>query len=556
MSNLANAIRHTRLGIRNENEVVLTLQSPMGHFHQLRVKNCSLLGLGAYAEQPLPAEDGFVEGSILPPAKLSWSDKTAYIGRLVLRTHRADKGLFFYGFQTIDNKVPIDGPLSQALEMTESAYEFELDPEKFSLASFLDSESSNVDLFARCRQFSFLHKKWKETPKYQYRTMRLPSKGARVQLDMKRKHGRNDYLMLSSNDYLGLSSHPKVIEAARQALDQYGFGSTGSPMTTGQTKIHEELSFELARIFGKEKAILFNSGYSANLGIITGLTAEQDLILSDVLAHASIQDAMKMSPATSRFFRHNQPDNLRKVLKESRDQYVGCLVVTEGVFSMDGDIAPVDRIAAISREHNARLMVDEAHSFGVIGPNGLGAAEHFAALPQVDVVMGTFSKICGAIGGFATGSSDMIDWLYHFSRPHLFSVSLPPSTAAASLEALRIFQTERELLLQLRSNIQYFVKGLQSLGFPHLDGHQSAVIPVVVGDEKKLSVMNQHLRHEGVFVVPMVYPAVSRTGARFRFTMIAQHTHTDLDYVLNTLETAMRKADFEPFQVQAAKLSA
>jgi 8-amino-7-oxononanoate synthase len=549
MTNLANSIRHTRFRVQPGGDLTLTLQSSSGATYRLNVLNCSLMGIGATTDSALSSDEGFYEGNILPPGKLSWGDKNAYLGRLVLRAIRAENNLFYYGFQTIDNKVPIDGPLSQVLAITESAYEFELDPEKFSLASFLSSESSNVDLFARCRQFSFLYRKWKETPKYQYYILRQPSKGARVQLDLPRKHGRNDYLMLCSNDYLGLASHPKVTEAAKAALDQYGFGSTGSPMTTGNTKIHEELTYEIARMFGKEKALLFNSGYTANVGIITGLTAEQDLVIADVLSHASIQDGMRMSSATSRFFKHNQPKHLEKMLTDERDQYVGCLVVTEGVFSMDGDVAPLDKISALSRQYNARLMVDEAHSLGVVGPGGLGAAARCGVLPQVDVVMGTFSKICGGIGAFAAGSAEMVDWLYHFSRAHIFSVSLPPSTAAAALAALRIFMTEKELVNNLKENINHFVSGLRHLGFSMNPNHESSVIPVIIGDEKKLSIMNAHLRDEGIFAVPIVYPAVSRTSCRFRFTLMAQHTRSDLDFVLTTLEAAMRKADFSPDQV-------
>ena len=187
MSNLANSIRHTRFHVQQDSDLILTVQSNAGSTFKLKVINCSLLGIGATTDFPLLAEDGFFEGSILPPAKLSWSDKSAYLGRLVVRTTRSEQQSFFYGFQTIDNKVPIDGPLSPLLTMTENAYEFELDPDKFSLASFLSSESSNVDLFARCRQFSFLYRKWKETPKYQYRCLRQPSKGPRVQLNLPRK---------------------------------------------------------------------------------------------------------------------------------------------------------------------------------------------------------------------------------------------------------------------------------------------------------------------------------------------------------------------------------
>jgi glycine C-acetyltransferase len=302
----------------------------------------------------------------------------------------------------------------------------------------------------------------------------------------------------------------------------------------------------------KEKVILFNSGYAANVGIISGLLQTQDMVVADMLAHASIQDAMQMCRGTSRFFKHNSVEHLDKVLRENRDQYSGCLVVTEGVFSMDGDVAPIDEVIRVAQKNKARVMVDEAHSFGVIGQTGLGACEKYGVMEQADVIMGTFSKICGGIGGFAATTEEVADWLYFWARAHMFSVSIPPSTAAAALKALQIFRENRSLLMNLRANVQHFKAGLASLGYRLPSDHESAVVPVIVGDEKKLQIMNQILMEAGVFVIPIVYPAVGRKNCRFRFTVMATHSISDLDYVLNVLELAMEKAQFKFEDVSSA----
>ncbi|MEK7356128.1 MAG: aminotransferase class I/II-fold pyridoxal phosphate-dependent enzyme [Bdellovibrionota bacterium] len=386
----------------------------------------------------------------------------------------------------------------------------------------------------------------KKSDRYGNNNVRLPSMGARVNLERKRKNGRNDYLIMGSNDYLGLAAHPEVLKVSKEAIDKYGFGSTGSPLTTGISDLHEELGHFLASMFKKEKCILFNSGYAANLGTISGLIQNQDLVVADMIAHASIQDGMKMSNGTSRFYKHNNVQHLDNLLGEIRKDHCGSLVVTEGVFSMDGDVAPIDEIVKIARKHKSRIMVDEAHSFGVIGPKGLGGCEKYGMLDQVDIVMGTFSKIAGGIGGFICTTEDVADWLYWLARSHMFSVSIPPSTAAAALKALQIFQSDRSIVQNLQANIKHFAHGLRSLGFDISPNHESAVLPAVIGDQEKLGVMNKHLMDAGVFVVPVPYPAVSRTKIRFRFTVMATHTTSDLDYALNVLESAMLAAKFDP----------
>lgn len=369
--------------------------------------------------------------------------------------------------------------------------------------------------------------------------------GSRVNMARVRKNNRKDYIVMGSNDYLGLGAHPSVMAAAKSAIDRYGFGSTGSPVTTGTSDLHVALCDRLARVHKKEAGLLFNSGYAANIGIIGSITTGNDLVIADALCHASIQDGMQMSKATSRFFKHNDVKHLETILERERSNFNGCLVITEGVFSMDGDTAKLDEIYAIARKYNARIMVDQAHCFGVVGHNGLGICEKHNLLREVDIIMGTFSKICGGIGGFVVGSSELIEWIRSFSRAHIFSVSLAPSTVAAVDKALDLFLEDKSHLENLRSNVKHFLKNLESIGYPVSQNHESAVVPVVVGDEKKLGEMYQSLLEDGVICIPIVYPAVSRKNARFRFTVMATHTKSDLDYVTTCLEKAMIKSGFE-----------
>lgn len=551
MSNIQKAMRNRRFKVKPESGITLTVESNTGVVLQLRLENCSLSGLGASMDGEVPEGEGFEQGEILPASKLTWGLNEIGMGRLVVRrvsssTNNGNSASL--GLSTIDSRVPIDGPLSRFLEdLLESegaAHEMELSSEKFSLAHFMDSSQSSVDLFSKCQSFSVFLQEWRKSPKFMYQTVREPSKGSRVTLNHRRKSGGNEFIIMGSNDYLGLSTHPEVLEAAKAAIDTYGFGSTGSPVTTGRTVVHEELCELLARTFKKDKALLFNSGYAANIGAMTGLTTAGDLIIADMLCHASIQDGMLMSKATSRFFKHNDPVHLEKILREHRDSHNGCLIVTEGIFSMDGDVGKVDKVVELARQYNARTFLDEAHSFGVLGDTGLGAWEKFGQGRKVDILMGTFSKICGGIGGFLVGDEEVIDWMSFFARSQMFSVSIPPSTAAAALKALEVFRREKHLVTQLHENIRYFTDGLRSMGYVLGENHESAVIPVTIGDEEKMGIMNRIFIDHGIFVVPIVYPAVSRNSCRFRFTMMSTHTRSDLDFVLLVLEKAMNEAKF------------
>ncbi len=550
MKSVQKAVRHKRYKVADGKQVMLTVEFNTGVQVKLTVDNCSLAGISGFTSDLIDTEP-FTLGDIAPAAKIVWSENNEVtLGRLAIRRAEKLSDKTVFAFSTVDGKVPLDGPLSRMLEIDFSSkngagYELELSNDKFSLAHFVESDFSNVDLFDKLYKFQAFYKDWKKSDKYGYHTVREASKGPRINLQRKRKNNRNDYIIMGSNDYLGLSSHPEVTEAAKKALDAYGFGSTGSPVTTGITDLHEELCEVLAKMFKREKAILYNSGYVANIGIISALTGERDLICADMLSHASIHDAMQMSKGSSRYFKHNDQNHLNKILTKEREEHNGALVISEGVFSMDGDVPPLDKIMKTARDHNCRVMIDEAHSFGVIGEQGLGACEKFGILKDVDVIMGTFSKISGTIGGFAVGSVELIDWLKHFSRAHIFSVSLAPSTVAATLKSLELFREDKSLLKTLKSNIQHFVKGLQGLGYSIADSHETAVIPVTIGDEKKLGQIYQSLLDDGIFVVPIVYPAVSRKNCRFRFTIMASHNTSDLDYVLSCLEKAMIKADFK-----------
>ena len=557
MSNLSNSIRHKRYRIKPGSSLELILELPTGQRLEIDVRDCSVFGLGGLCKCT-EGPELLQEGEIVPQAKLVWGKDEYPLGRLVYRQTKTDKEGTFVGFSTVDQRVPLAGKMSRILEVDEMsdrmALPIEMNPEKFTLSAFTNVDEGNVDIFARCRQFQVMYREWQRRPRFLYHTVRTPSKGTRVRLEHRRSSGsRDDYIIMGSNDYFGLAAHPEVIEAARKAIDEYGFGSTGAPLSTGQTRYHDELSDYLARMYRKDRCILYNSGFSANIGSIPSLTGESDLILADMLCHASIQDALGMSRAGCRFFKHNNMSHLEKLLKDKREDHSGCLLVTEGIFSMDGDTPPLDEFVELARTYNARTFVDEAHSMGICGPSGLGACDQYGVTNDIDLIMGTFSKICGGIGGFVVGDREVIEWLTFFSRSYMFSVTLPPSTAAASLKALQIVATEPNLRLNLKKNVEHFCDGLRRLGCPVSPDHQSSIIPVEIGDEKKLGIMTKVLFESGVYVIPVVYPVVSRDRCRFRFTIMTNHTLSDLDYVLNILEKAMEKAEFRFAEIAAPR---
>ena len=546
---ISKLIRNKRYNFKSKSKIEFIIETKTGKRLNLELKNCSLMGIRAMVPEKVFLEEDISAEEIVPSSKIQWKGHEYALGRLVVQSvSRSDEEDVSIGFSLIDSKMPIDGPMGKFLEADGQdpmdPYDVEMDSYKFSIATFSKMSHNSHDLFTKCYQYSSFFKEWKSTARFLYDTVRRKSFGSRVRLTKKRVDGRDDYIVMGSNDYLGMASHPKVCEAAKQAISDYGFGSTGSPLTTGTTDLHEELKFLLAKTFRKDGALLFNSGYAANAGAIPSMIGEQDLVLADILSHVSIQDGISMSKATSRFFKHNSMKHLEKVLGNMREDHAGALLMTEGVFSMDGDVPDLRTFVDLAKKYKARTYIDEAHSFGVVGENGLGACEKHNVLEEVDIIMGTFSKICGGIGGFIAASEEVIDWYFWLARAHVFTVSIPPSSAAAMLASLNVFLETPSLVRDLQRNIRHFVAGMRSMGCHLREDHESAVIPVVIGDEKKIEIISGELMDAGIHVIPIVYPAVSRNGARFRFTVMATHSLSDLDYVLNVFEKAMKKANF------------
>lgn len=549
MSDISSSIRERRFNLIKDHPVRFEVDTNTGTRLELKLQNCSLSGIGATIQ--ISEEVAILsQGDIIPAAKIHWAGNEIALGRLVLRYKRIEQGQVYLGLSPIDSKVPVAGPLSAFLDSSFSEvsnpFDFELSNDKFSLADFYMNNDRNVDILAKTKQYAIFHQDWVKSNKFSYTNVRLESKGTRVKLQRSRKGNRNDYLVMSSNDYLGLSAHPAVIEATKKAVDKYGLGSTGAPVLTGLADVHIELESEIAKIFGKESALLYNSGYTANIAAISSIVGINDLAVGDMLVHGSMMVGMEMSKGTKRYYRHNSVKHLDKLLTEARPAHAGCLVLTEGVFSMDGDEAPLSEVVKVCRKHKARLFVDEAHSFGVIGKTGLGSCEKHNVLDDVEIIMGNLSKMGGSMGGFIAGDRDLIYWLRSTSYAYIQSSYLPPAIAAGSLEALRVFQSSPELVNTLQNNIKHFGAGLRGLGFEVDENHESAVFPVVVRDINKIGKMKEVLYDNGVFVSPIVFPSVGKNNARFRFALSALHTTSDLDFALNVLEMAMVKADFSP----------
>jgi 8-amino-7-oxononanoate synthase len=357
----------------------------------------------------------------------------------------------------------------------------------------------------------------------------------------------SERVMLGSNNYLGLTRDPRVKEAARRALDEYGTALTGSRFLNGTIPLHLELEQELADWMGTEAALAFTTGYQANVGCLSTLLAPGDTVICDSGDHASIMDGVAMSRAKLRPFRHNRLDKLESMLARAEDDGGGVLVVVDGVFSMEGDVCDVPRVAELCRAHGARLMVDEAHGVGVLGARGAGACEALAAEEAADLRMGTFSKSLASCGGFIAGPADVVDFLRLQSRAFMFTAAAVPAAVGAALEAVRICRSPEgpELLARLADNAKYLEGGLEELGFTVVrsgatapDGSEivTPVVPVLVGDDWKAAVLWKALYDGGVYTNVALYPAVERGGALLRTSVMATHEREHLDRALGVFE--------------------
>jgi glycine C-acetyltransferase len=345
--------------------------------------------------------------------------------------------------------------------------------------------------------------------------------------------GRRE-LMLCSNNYLNLANNPELKLEAIKAVAEYGVGSGAVRVISGTMSLHVKLEEELAKFKETPATITFQSGFATNLGVIPALIGEGDVAVSDELNHGSIIDGIRMSKAERKVYRHCDVESLKETL-EGTGSYRRVLIVTDAVFSMDGDIAPIPDIVKLAEASSSVTYVDDAHGEGVLGELGRGAVNHFKLQGKVDVEMGTFSKAFGSVGGYVAGSRVLCDYLFNKVRPFLLSGSHPPAVAAANLAAVRHVQSHPELFQRLWENTEYFKKGLKGLGFD-TGRSQTPITPVIVGESGKAQALAQGLFDEGVFVTPIVYPMVSKDKARVRTIVTAGHTKEDLDFALSKFE--------------------
>lgn len=337
-------------------------------------------------------------------------------------------------------------------------------------------------------------------------------------------------LMMGSNSYLGLTNHPRVKEAAVRAISKYGSGCAGSRFLNGTLDIHIELEEELAKLMGKEDCLVYATGYQANLGAIAPLVGKNDFVITDKYDHASIIDGCKLSFGKMLRFNHNNMNSLEKVLE--RLEGAPALIVVDGIFSMEGDIANIPEIVKLKQKYNTGLMVDEAHSLGVLHESGAGAARYFDCVEQTDILMGTFSKSLASVGGFIAANNDIIHYLKHHSRPLIFSASLPPASAASVLEALKIMKEEPERIRVLWENTEYMMSSFKNMGY-NTGCSSTPVIPLHTGDLYTAFKMWKRLAEEGVFINPIVPPAVPPSDCLIRCSFMATHTREQLDFALD-----------------------
>jgi 8-amino-7-oxononanoate synthase len=342
-------------------------------------------------------------------------------------------------------------------------------------------------------------------------------------------------IMAGSNNYLGLTTHPRVKEAARKAINEFGSGCAGSRLLNGNLEIHEKLEEKLARFFRKEAALVFATGYQTNLGTISALLGRNDVAIIDKYDHASIIDGCRLSFGQAKKYRHNDMKDLERVLEGTKGK--GKLIIVDGIFSMDGDIADLPSIVRLAKTHGARVMVDDAHAIGVLGKGGRGTAEHFGLEDQVDLIMGTYSKSLAAIGGFVAGSREVIDFIKHVGRSMMFSASLPPSLVATVSTALDIIEEVPELRTRLWRNTHKMLKGYKALGFDTGDS-ETPIIPIIIKDSMKVYEMCRLLFEYGVFVNAVVSPAVPPGRELLRTSYMATHTEEQLDKILSAFEKA------------------
>lgn len=392
--------------------------------------------------------------------------------------------------------------------------------------------AQQIALFEKCKNFTQA-REVQAAGLYPYFTPISESEDTVVTIGGKSK------VMMGSNNYLGLTHHPRVLEAARKALERYGSGCTGSRFLNGTLDLHETLEARLAQFVGKEACLVLSTGYQANLGLVSGLVGRGEIVYLDKLDHASIVDGAKLSFGDVVRFNHGDLAGLERILSRD-DRPKGAMIIVDGIYSMEGDIADLPRLAPLAHRFGAALAVDDAHSVGVLGSTGAGTAEHFGVVDDVDIIVGTFSKSLASIGGFVAGQEYVIHYLKHHARPLIFSAALPPSNTAGVLAALEVLQSEPERRASLWANTRVLADGLRSLGYD-LGQSETPIIPVLVGTMERTFLFWRKLFDAGVFTNPVVPPAVPASQCRLRTSLMATHTKEQIDFALDAFAAIGRQ---------------
>ncbi|OQX81851.1 MAG: 2-amino-3-ketobutyrate CoA ligase [Bacteroidetes bacterium 4484_249] len=343
-----------------------------------------------------------------------------------------------------------------------------------------------------------------------------------------------------SNDYLGFTKHHKVINAGKDALDKFGSGSGSSPLIGGYNSLHDELEKKIARFFKKEDSITYTSGYAANTGTIMALLKNQDLAILDMGVHASVLEGCALT--NKKFFLHNDVSSLEQVLNQTKGKFRNTAIIIDGVYSQDGDIAPIQEIVSLAKEYNAFLIVDDAHGVGVVGNKGKGVLEMYNLYDEVDMITGTFSKTFATVGGYVAANKKIITLLKYFAYSNIFSAAATPQAVSCAIKAIDLLDEEPEWHQKLKENIKYFRNGLDTIGIDY-GNTESAIFPIMIRDEEKTKIAGRLLFVNGIYANPILYPAVSRKQTRIRMSVLATHTKIMLDESLNTLEDILKKVD-------------
>jgi 8-amino-7-oxononanoate synthase len=354
--------------------------------------------------------------------------------------------------------------------------------------------------------------------------------------------GGEKQVMIGSNNYLGLTHHPEVIEAAKKAIEKFGTGCTGSRFLNGNLSIHEELEEKLAHYLGHEDALVFSTGMQTNLGTLSAIAGPKDCMLFDSENHASILDSARLSFATTFKYKHNNMESLEEVLEGNMSRFKKMIIVADGVFSMTGDILKLKEVTELAEKYNAYVYVDDAHGIGVMGDRGRGTMNHFGLEDKVDFNMGTFSKSFASIGGVMSGKKESIDFIRHSARSFMFSASMPPSAVATVSACLDVIAKDDTIHKNLWDNVKFMRDGFKSIGF-YTYNSETPIIPIFIGDDMKAMEVTNYLKANGVFATPVITPAVPKGEALLRTSYMATHNRKDLEYVLDVFKKAKKDLD-------------